>query len=88
MRVDNQNPSFTNVDYSATCGDRAITQYSETGQELDTWQKRQIKAIEAQNEDGLWKYINYGLCVSRRNGKGEILTAREMDGIINLKEKP
>lgn len=87
MRVDNQNPSFTNVDYSATCGDRAITQYSETGQELDTWQKRQIKAIEAQNEDGLWKYINYGLCVSRRNGKGEILTAREMDGIINLKEK-
>lgn len=87
MRVDNQNPSFTNVEYETTCGDRAIAQYSETGQELDVWQQRQIKAIEAQTDDGLWKYINYGLCVSRRNGKGEILTAREMDGIINLNEK-
>ena len=87
MRVDNQNPSFTNVDYQSTTGERAIIQYSETGQELDEWQKRQLKGIEAINEDGLWKYINYCICVSRRNGKGEILSAREMDGILNLKEK-
>lgn len=87
MKVDNQNPSFTNVEYTKTNGDRAIDTYSETGKELFEWQKRQIRAIEAVNDSGEWKYINYGLCVSRRNGKGEILVAREMDGIKNLKEK-
>lgn len=89
MGVDNQNPSFTNVDYKNTCGDRAIETYHATGQELYEWQKRQIRAIEAINDgsDTEWKYINYCICVSRRNGKGEILAAREMDGIINLNEK-
>lgn len=87
MKVDNQNPSFTNVEYKQTNGDRAIETYSKTGKELFEWQKRQIRAIEAVNDSNEWKYINYGLAVSRRNGKGEILVAREMDGIKNLKEK-
>ena len=39
------------------------------------------------NPDGLWTFMVYGLCVSRRNGKGEILAAREFDGLINLNEK-
>ena len=87
MKVDNQNPSFTNVEYTKTNGDRAIETYSKTGNELFEWQKRQIRAIEAVNDSDEWKYINYGLVVSRRNGKGEVLVAREMDGIKNLKEK-
>ena len=87
MKVDNQNPSFTNVEYKQTNGDRAIETYSKTGKELFEWQKRQIRAIEAVNDSNEWKYINYGLAVSRRNGKSEILVAREMDGIKNLKEK-
>lgn len=89
MKVDNQNPSFTNVEYTKTNGDRAIETYEKTGNKLYDWQKRQINAIEAINDGTTaeWKYINYGLAVSRRNGKGEILVAREMDGIINLGEK-
>lgn len=89
MRIDNQNPSFTNVDYDPkkTRGTNTIKLYRSTGQQLFTWQQRQIKAIEATSKGGQWKYINYCICVSRRNGKGEILAAREMDGLINLKEK-
>jgi phage terminase large subunit-like protein len=87
MKVDNQNPSFTNVEFKQTYGDRAIETYGKTGNELFEWQKRQIRAIEAVNDSNEWKYINYGLCVSRRNGKGEVLVAREMDGIVNIKEK-
>lgn len=89
MRIDNQNPSFTNVVYDPkkTRGNNAIKLYRQTGQTLYTWQQRQIKAIEAVNSSGLWKHMNYCICVSRRNGKGEILAARELDGLINLGEK-
>ena len=89
MRIDNQNPSFTNVSYDPkkTRGTNAIKLYRSTGQQLLTWQQRQIKAIEATNKDGLWKHMTYCICVSRRNGKGEVLAARELDGLINLGEK-
>ena len=89
MRIDNQNPSFTNVSYDPkkTRGAQTVKLYKSTGQQLFTWQQRQIKAIEATTTGGLWRYMNYCICVSRRNGKGEILAAREMDGLINLGEK-
>lgn len=88
MRIDNQNPSFTNVVKSRkTKGTQAIKLYATSGRKLLTWQQRQIRAIETQNKDGTWKYMIYCLAVSRRNGKGEILVAREMDGLIDLKEK-
>lgn len=87
MRIDNQNPSFTNVDYKETRGNSAIKYYKSTGQQLLTWQQRQIKAIEATDKNGLWKYSTYCIGLSRRNGKGEVLAAREMDGLLNLSEK-
>ena len=47
MRVDNQNPSFTNVtDGHKSRGNIAVNQYRATGQTLFTWQERQIKNIE------------------------------------------
>lgn len=87
MRVDNQNPSFTNVKYQKTRGNAAIKQYKATGQKLLTWQQRQIKAIEAQSKSGLWLYSTYCIALSRRNGKGEVLAARMLDGILKLGEK-
>ena len=89
MRIDNQNPSFTNVSYDSkmTRGTSAIKRYKSTGQQLLTWQQRQVKAIMATNKDGLWKHMTYCICVSRRNGKGEILAARELEGLLDLKEK-
>ena len=87
MRVGSQNPSFTNVEYTETRGQEAIDLYKSTTQQLLEWQEIQIKAIMAVNPDGLWTHMVYGLCVPRRNGKGEILAAREFDGIVNLNEK-
>lgn len=87
MRIDNQNPSFTNVQYKKTRGDIAVRLYKSTGQKLLTWQQRQIKAIEATNSKGLWKYSTYCIALSRRNGKGEVLAARELDGLLKLGEK-
>lgn len=87
MRVGNQNPSYTNVEYTESRGQEAIDLYKSTTQALLEWQEIQIRAIMATNPDGLWTHMVYGLCVSRRNGKGEILAAREFDGIVNLGEK-
>ena len=89
MRIDNQNPSFTNVSYDPkkTRGTEAIRLYKATGQQLFTWQQRQIRAIMATTTGGLWKHMNYCICVSRRNGKGEILAAREMYGLVISGEK-
>lgn len=89
MRMGEKLPSFTNVDFKKlnTIGQEAIDLYKSTTQSLLEWQELQIKAIMAINPDGLWTHMVYGLCVSRRNGKGEILAAREFDGIVNLGEK-
>jgi len=87
MRVGSKNPSFTNVEYADTKGQEAIDLYKSTTQSLLEWQEIQINSIMAINPDGLWTYMVYGLCVSRRNGKGEILAAREFDGLINQCEK-
>ena len=90
MRVDNQNPSFTNVSLTKSTkslGAKAVKLYASTGQELMTWQQRQIRAILTIDSKGQWKHMNYCIGLSRRNGKGEILAAREMFGLIELKEK-
>lgn len=87
MRIGSQIPSFTNVKYKETKGQEAIDLYKSTTQALLEWQEIQINGIMATNPDGLWTHMVYGLCVSRRNGKGEILAAREFDGLINLGEK-
>lgn len=87
MKVGSQDPSFTNVEYTETKGQEAIDLYKSTTQALLEWQEKQIKNIMAVNPDGLWTFMVYGLCVSRRNGKGEILAAREFDGLVNLCEK-
>ena len=90
MRIDNQNPSFTNVKLTKqtkTLGTRAVKLYASTGQDLLTWQQRQVRGIMAINKKGEWLFSKYCIGLSRRNGKGEVLAAREMDGLINLNEK-
>lgn len=81
-----QTPTFTNVNYKKSLGKNAIKSYTETGQKLYPWQQKQINAIMAV-ENGLWQYMTYCLSLSRRNGKGEVLAARELAGITQLNEK-
>ena len=85
-RVGRQTPTFTNVEYNETLGQEAIDLYATTNQVLMEWQQIQIKAIMA-TADGLWQFMKYGISLSRRNGKGEVLAAREFWGIIEKGEK-
>lgn len=90
MGIDNQNPSFTNVVLTRktkSLGAKAVNLYASTGQSLMTWQQRQIRAMLSIDEKGQWKHMRYCIGLSRRNGKGEVLAARELYGLIELKEK-
>jgi len=78
-RYGNQTPTHSVVlPYTETKGPVAIKLYKETGREPQEWQESLIDNILAVNEDGLWVHTKYGYSVPRRNGKGEILTIREL----------
>ena len=82
MRIGNQVPTHSVVlPYADTKGEKALDLYRETGREPQEWQANIIKALLAVNEDDLWTHPKFGYSVPRRNGKGEILTIREMYGI-------
>ena len=84
MRIGNQIPTHSVVltnSETPTRGSDAIRLYEETGRTPQEWQANLINEILSVNEDGLWIYPKFGYSVPRRNGKGEILTIREMYGI-------
>lgn len=82
MRIGNQIPTHSVVlPYVQTKGDKAIELYKETGREPQEWQTNIVNDLLAVNEDDLWTHPKFGYSVPRRNGKGEILTIREMYGL-------
>ena len=78
----NQTPTHSVVlPYTDTKGPAALDLYRETGREPQEWQENLINNIMAVNDDDLWVHTKFGYSVPRRNGKGEILTIRELYGI-------
>ena len=69
--------------YEKTRGDSAIELYRETGRTPQEWQEAIIYDILALNDDDLFVHTKFGYSVPRRNGKGEILTMRELDALFN-----
>ncbi len=69
--------------YTESKGDHAIELYEKTGRVTMPWQKLLNYDILATNEEGLWVHTRYGYCVSRRDGKNEILAMRELEGLSN-----
>lgn len=69
------------IPYAHTNGEEAIALYEASGREAREWQKLLIYDIMATNEEGLWCHQKFGYEIPRRNGKGEILTIREMWGL-------
>jgi hypothetical protein len=57
------------------------------GQQLDQWQQDAITLILATREDGKWACFEYCEWVSRQNGKGGILEARVLAGLLLLGER-
>lgn len=80
-KTGNPVPSFTNIEPENSKGKQAVKLYAATGQKMLPWQETQLEGLMSQ-EGGLWKYPDWCLSLSRRNGKGEILVARELWGIL------
>lgn len=82
MRIGNQHPTHSVVvPYTETRGPDAANLYRGTGREPQEWQELIVNDLLAVNEDGLWTHPKFGYSVPRRNGKGEILTIRELYGL-------
>lgn len=54
---------------------------------LDEWQENVLKAWLGEKQDGTWSCSLCGLSVPRQNGKGGVLEARELYGLLVLRER-
>lgn len=83
-RIGRQTPtSCVTLPYTETRGAEAIALYEKTGRKARQWQELLMYDILAVNGDGMWTHMKYGYEVPRRNGKGEILTMVEMQGLMD-----
>lgn len=73
--------------YVSTTGDEAAELADHAGLHLDPWQRWYLKHLLGERVDGSWAAFQAGLCVSRQNGKGSILEARELAGLFLLDER-
>jgi hypothetical protein len=63
-------------------GDEAIDLAASAGLHLFDWEKTVLRESLGVREDGKWSAFEVGLMVSRQNGKGSILEARELAGLF------
>ena len=69
--------------YEVSDGKEAIDLYNSTGRTAQEWQELLMYDILAINSEGLWVHTKFGYSLPRRNGKNEILTMREMYGLMH-----
>lgn len=87
-RLGNQIPTSSfYIPHPATRGPEAVALYETTGRTAMEWQRDLLAEILAQNEDGLWTHTKFGYAVPRRNGKNEVVVARELFGLVELGER-
>lgn len=83
-RIGSQMPTQSAIiPYTETKGNEAAKLYALTGRELMEWQQAVLRNMLAVTDEGLWTHIKFGYSVSRRNGKTEMVYAREMWGLLN-----
>lgn len=83
-RIGNQRPTKSVVlPYDETKGQEAVSLYSESGRSAIEWQSLLLDDIMAVNEDGLWVHQKFGYSVPRRNGKNEVISMRELWGLMS-----
>lgn len=71
------------IPYEQTLGNEAIDLYEKTGRTAQEWQRLLIYDIMAQTDDRLWTHSRFGYAVPRQNGKNEIVSIREMWGLMH-----
>ena len=83
-----QLPRVENIpDYVTSSGDEAVELAAMAGLDLDPWQQYVLRNSLGERADGKWSAFEVGLVVSRQNGKGSILEARELAGLFLLGER-
>ena len=83
-----QRPRVENIPpYVSTAGDEAVELAAMAGLNLDPWQQYVLRNSLGERPDGKWAAFEVGLVVSRQNGKGSILEARELAGLFLLNER-
>lgn len=81
-RYGRQTPTLSLVlPYQKTLGSDAVTRYNDSGRTAQEWQEIMMFDILAVRDDGLYVHAKYGYSIPRRNGKGEVLTIRELFGL-------
>ena len=84
VRLGRQTPTSSVVlPYQRSKGNEAIDLYQRTGRTAQEWQQLLLYDIMAINDKGLWTHIKFGYAVPRRNGKNEVVSMREMWGLMN-----
>jgi len=73
--------------YEVTLGPLAVDLVARAGLVLDPWQADALDVILAVRPDGRWVCFECGEIVSRQNGKGAILEARALTGLLLLDEQ-
>lgn len=84
----NQRPRLSWTPPCATsAGDEAIALAASAGLHLDDWEQWVLRQSLGERADGKWAAFEVGLIVSRQNGKGSILEARELAGLFLFGEE-
>lgn len=83
-----QQPSLLSVPpfRSTSQGDDAVALARAAGLYLDEWQRYVLTQGMAETADDCWAAFEVGLIVSRQNGKGAVIEARELAGLFLLGE--
>lgn len=78
-----QQPRVRHVpDFVTSAGQETIELAESCGLDLDPWQQLVLDGALGERADGTWSAFEVGLEVSRQNGKGGILEARELAGLF------
>lgn len=73
--------------YSSSAGAEAVEQAAAAGLILDPWQADVLTAALGERPDGTWSAFEVAVIVSRQNGKGAILEARALAGLLQFGEQ-
>lgn len=71
----------------SSAGQEAVELAASAGLHLDPWQAFVLEEALGERVDGKWATFEVGLVVSRQNGKGSILEARELAGLFLFGEQ-
>lgn len=74
-------------EYVTSSGAEAIEVCELAGLFLDPWQAETLTDALGERADGKWAAFEVGVMVSRQNGKGGLLEARELAGLFVLGER-